>query len=124
MSLLSCHLSLPRSGHLNQVYHIFGYLKCSSRRRLFFDPDPPSISKDRFQKFDWLDFYKGVEEDIPIDVPEPKGNAVETHCFVDASHTSENLQRRSQTRILIFINKAPIIFYSKRHHQRHRGWRR
>jgi len=36
VSLLSCHLSLPRSGHLSQVYHIFGYLKYSSRRRLFF----------------------------------------------------------------------------------------
>ena len=47
-------------------------------------------------------------------MPEPRGKAVETHCFVDASRASEELQRRSQTGILIFINKAPIIFYSKR----------
>jgi len=114
VSLLSCHLSLPRSGHLNQVYHIFGYLKHSSRRRLFFDPDPPCISRDRFHNFDWVDFYNDAKEDIPIDMPEPRGIAVETHCFVDASHASERLQRRSQTGILIFINKAPIIFYSKR----------
>ena len=113
MSLLSCHLSLPISSHLNKVYHLFGYLKCSSRRRLFFDPDPPSISKDRFQKFDWLDFYKAVKVDIPIDMSEPRGNAVETHCFVDVSHASEKLQRRCHTGILIFINKAPIIFTRK-----------
>lgn len=26
-SLLSSHLAMPRAGHLNQVYRIFGYLK-------------------------------------------------------------------------------------------------
>ena len=29
VSLLSTHLALPRTGHLQQVYHIFGYLKQS-----------------------------------------------------------------------------------------------
>jgi hypothetical protein len=27
ISLLSSHLALPREGHLEQVYHIFAYLK-------------------------------------------------------------------------------------------------
>ena len=31
VALLSSHLALPREGHLQQVYHIFGYLKKSSR---------------------------------------------------------------------------------------------
>ena len=70
VSLLSSHLCLPRIGHLEQVFHIFGYLKESPRRRLYFDPDHPNISEDRFRKFDWEDFYKGVKEDIPSDVPE------------------------------------------------------
>jgi hypothetical protein len=37
-----------------------------------------------------------------------------THCFVDASHGSDLMTRRSQTGILIFCNKAPIIWHSKR----------
>jgi len=45
VSLLSSHLALPREGHLAQVYHIFGYLKSSPRRRLFFDPTDPIISE-------------------------------------------------------------------------------
>jgi len=114
VALLSSHLALPRSGHLQQVYHIFGYLKESPRKRIYFDPDHPMISEDRFQKFDWVDFYRDAKEDIPADMPEPRGNAVSTHCFVDASHGSEKTTRRSQSGILIFINKAPIIFYSKR----------
>ena len=30
-----------------------------------FDPDYPQISPNRFKKYDWFDFYKGVEEAIP-----------------------------------------------------------
>ena len=48
--LLSSHLALPRIGHLQQVYHIFGYLKASPRRRLYFDPGYPWISEDTFEQ--------------------------------------------------------------------------
>ena len=48
VSLLSSYLAIPRVGHLEQVYRIFGYLKHSPRRRLFMDPDHPNISESRF----------------------------------------------------------------------------
>ena len=51
---------------------------------------------------------------IPTDAPKPHGNVVSTHCFVDADHAGNHITRRSQTGILIFINRAPIIWYSKR----------
>ena len=34
--------------------------------------------------------------------------------FVDASHGQNKAHRRSQTGILIFLNKAPVHWYSKR----------
>ena len=37
-----------------------------------------------------------------------------THCFVDADHASNTVTRRLQTGILIFLNRAPIVWYSKR----------
>ena len=77
VALLSNHLALPRTGHLQQVYHVFGYLKESPRRRLFFDPSHPNISEDRFQSFDWVDFYNGVTEEIPSDMTEPRGKGTE-----------------------------------------------
>jgi hypothetical protein len=55
-----------------------------------------------------------VSEAIPDNMPEPKGNPMSTHCFVDASHGSNRVTRRPQTGILIFCNKAPIIWHSKR----------
>ena len=39
---------------------------------------------------------------------------VSTHCFVDSDHAADKVTRPSQTGILIFVNRAPILWYSKR----------
>ena len=114
VSLLSSHLALPRVGHLNQVYRIFGYLKQYPKRKLAFDAQHPRISEKMFRKYEWCDFYRDAEEAIPEDMPKPRGNSMSTHCFVDASHGSDRATRRSQTGILIFCNRAPVMWHSKR----------
>ena len=113
-SLMSAHLALPRVGHLEALYRMFGYLKQHPKRKLGFDAQHPMINEKMFKKHNWNDFYRGVEEAIPRDMPKPRGNMMSTHCFVDASHGSDRATRRSQTGILIFCNKAPIIWHSKR----------
>lgn len=82
------------------------------RQQLFFDPDYPDISEDKFQQFDWIDFYQDAQEDIPLDMSEPRGNMVEIHCFINESHGLDKITQRLQTGILIFINKSPIMYYS------------
>ena len=114
VSMLSTHLALPREGHLKQVYHIFGYLKANPKKTIAFDPRHPVISEERFVKHDWYDFYRDAVEPVPGDLPKPRGNIVSTHCFVDADHAANRATRRSQTGMLIFVNRAPIIWYSKR----------
>ena len=47
-------------------------------------------------------------------MPEARGHDVIITCFVDTNHAGNVTDRRSQTGILIFINKAPIQWYSKR----------
>ena len=111
---MSSHLAFPRIGHLQAVYHIFGYLKQVPKRKLYFDPVSPLISEDRFHKFDWEDFYRNSKEAIPDDMPKPRGKIMTTHCFVDANHAADKVTRRSQTGILIFCNRAPILWFSKR----------
>ena len=113
-SLLSTHLAMPRIGHLNQVYRMFGYLKLYPKRKLAFDAQHPMISERMFRKHEWCDFYRDAKEAIPHDMPNPRGNSMSTHCFVDASHGSDRATRRSQTGILIFCNRAPILWHSKR----------
>jgi hypothetical protein len=114
VALLSTHLALPRQGHLEQVYHIFGDLKQSPRRRLYLDPDYPMISEERFTKYEWTDFYKYAEEAQPLNMPTPRGRHMSTHCFVNSDHAGDKVTRRSQTGVLIFWCRAPVLSYSKR----------
>ena len=43
-----------------------------------------------------------------------KEKRVKITCFVDADHGGDQVTRRSRTGILIYVNKAQIIWYSKR----------
>ena len=45
---------------------------------------------------------------------EPLGNVVNVRAYVDANHAGNLANRRSHTGILIYVNNAPIIWYSKR----------
>ena len=115
VSMVSTYLALPRTGHLEQVYHIFGYLKQNPSRQLAFDPRHPDIDERRFVQHDWQEFYRYADEQRSPVEPPPRGKSVSTHCFVDADHAGNKLTRRSQTGILLFVNRAPIAWYSKRH---------
>ena len=48
VSMMSSHLALPREGHLEQVLHIFGYLKKYHNGTLVNDPSDPVIDEEKF----------------------------------------------------------------------------
>jgi len=113
-SLLSKHLALPREGHLEQALHMIGYLKSHKKLRLLFDPGCPTVKESWFSKYDWFDFYRDAKEAMPPNMPEARGHSISIAVFVDANHAGDKSDRRSQTGVLIFINKAPIHWYSKK----------
>ena len=51
---------------------------------------------------------------LPPDMPEPLGNSEVMSCFVDADHGGCTVTRCSHTGILIYLYRAPILWYSKR----------
>ena len=109
--MMLTHLALPRRGHLEQLYHMFGYLKANPKRKLNLDPQHPQVDKRSFQSYDWYDFYRDA---VPGDMSPPRGESVSTHCFVDLDHAGNTVTRRYQTGLLLFVNRAPIAWYSKR----------
>jgi hypothetical protein len=113
---LSQHQALPRRGHLEALYHIFAYLKKHENgARIVFDPKTPNIDERVFNvNAHWQDFYGDVGEGLPPNTPEPKGKCVSISCFVDANHAGNVITRRSHTGILIYVQNAPIIWFSKR----------
>jgi len=114
VALLAQYLAAPRVGHLDQAFHIFAYLKAHSRSRIVLDPTEPHIDEQSFLIADWSEFYRDAKEPIPSNAPEPRGNRVIISCFVDADHAGNLVTRRSHTGVLIFCNRAPIIWFSKK----------
>ena len=96
------------------MYHIFAYLKKYDRSRLVFDPERPNVDENAFQVCDWVDYYPDAEDTIPPNAPEPLGKSIVMSCFVDADHAGCKETRRSHTGVIIYVNKAPILWYSKR----------
>ena len=57
VAMLSRYLTPPRRGHLDQVFHVFAYLKRYNKSALVFDNTVPIFEPSRFTKADWEQFY-------------------------------------------------------------------
>ena len=123
-ALLSQYMASPRDGHLQQALNIFKYIKHNvTTGWLIFDPLDYEINwvpirsdelhpKERAQVM--KDLYPDAEDPLPNNMPEPRGKHVSINVFVDSDHAGNVVTRRSHTGIMIFLNMAPIQWYSKK----------
>jgi hypothetical protein len=65
-------------------------------------------------KCDWKSFYGEAREDIPPNAPTPCGKDADLQIFVDSDHAGDKQTRRSRTGFIIFLNMAPIVWFSKK----------
>ena len=79
-----------------------------------FESSKPFVDERWFKKYDWHDFYRDAKEAITPNMPEARGLEVTISAFVDANLAGNLKDRRSQTGVLIFLNKAPILWFSKK----------
>ena len=120
LSMLSAYQASPRQGHLEQVHHIFAYLKHKPKLTLYFDPTIPPIDPQWFAAGDSVEIfreqYRDAKEELPPEhiTPISLGCPVSITAYVDASHAANKVTRRSHTGFIIFLNRAPIMWYSKR----------
>jgi hypothetical protein len=83
VSKLASHIALLREGHMDAVYHIFGWLKHKHGSPMVFDPTYPQINMSSVKECDWKEFYGDIQEPIPGDAPPPLGCEVNLCLFVD-----------------------------------------
>ena len=116
VSMMSTQLALPREGHLEAVLHIFAYLKNHHNTEMVFDHSDPMIDFASFQEKDWSTsvFGNTLQEIIPSNMPEPRGQGVTTRCFVDADHASDTVTRKSRTGFIVYMNMSPVFWFSKK----------
>jgi hypothetical protein len=114
VSMLSTYLFFPREGHLEDVLHVFTYLGIHQNSRVMFDPTHPAVDMGTFIKTDWKSMYGDVKKMILSGDPVPRGKRVYFCFFVDSDHAGEKFTRRSRNGFVIYLNMAPIVWFSKR----------
>ena len=117
VACLSRCLVQPRTGYLVQALHVFKYLDIHNDNEIAFDPayhniDDPTAVDRRVSEMKAL--YPDAIEDMPPNAPPPRDNPVEINYFLDSDHASDRITRCYQTRIILYCNSAPIIWYSKK----------
>ena len=118
-SMFSLKLVMPRQGHLEELLHIFAYLRKHMNTEMVFDPSVLDIYKNFFQlqDYSYLIYSSPVEtleEPFPPILQNPLGNSFTIRTFVDSYHAGKTLTRRSRTGFIIFLNIAPIYWYTKK----------
>ena len=115
--MMSSHLVLPREGHLEQVLHLFTYLKCHHNAEMVFDPSDPVIDESQFEHCDWMSsefgHIDGQEAMLPK-MPEPCGQGFIMSAKVDADHASDTVMYQLHTGFLVYLNSAPVYWWSKK----------
>jgi hypothetical protein len=116
IALLSQYQASPRQGHMEQLLRIFGFMKKNPKLTIYFNPELPNYDFGQFSdnRNEFLELYRDAKEDLPHNLPKPRGVPVVTTAFVDASHAANKKTRKSHTGFLICVNRAPIVWYSKR----------
>ena len=114
---MSSHLALPRVGHLQHLLQTFAYLKKYHNTEMVFDPSDPVVDESNFERRDWTSSEFGhVEgkEELPPNMPEPRGLGFVMRGKVDADHAGDTVTRRSRTGFLVFLNCSLIYWTSKK----------
>jgi hypothetical protein len=59
--------------------------------------------------------YGEVKELVPSDAHVPRGKEVNLRLFVDSDHAGGQFTRCSRNGFSIYLNMAPMVWFSKRH---------
>lgn len=117
VSVMSSFMAMPREEHLEQVLHIFAYLRKYHNAEMVFDPSVPQIDELKYQVKDWTSSEFGHiqgQEELPANMPEPRGTGFVIRAKVDADHASDSVTRRSRTGFLVYINMGLVCWHSKK----------
>ena len=83
---------------------------------MVFDPSDIEIDESKFVKQDWSSSVYGTDlkEELPSNIPEARGQGFTMTAYVDSDHVGDVITRCSGTGFLVFLNNAPIHWYSKK----------
>jgi hypothetical protein len=105
----------PRVGHLERVKRICGYLRKFPDAALRFHVRIPTALHDEPRANDWeYAVYGCVTEELPTDMPVPRGHAVCMTTFVDANLNHDLTTGRAAMGVIHLLNQTPVEWFCKR----------
>jgi hypothetical protein len=106
--------SSPKTGHLQRLKRICGCLKKCPEGAIRFRTEIPDHSHLEHTTHDWTHSVHGEsEEEIPSDMPVPRGKSVRTSAFEDANLMQDLTTGRSVTGVLHLVNSTPADWFCK-----------
>jgi hypothetical protein len=103
----------PRIGHLERE-HISGFLRKYPDGAIRFRTDIPDYLALDHVKYDWeYSVYGNSHEELPTNMPPPRGKPVQTTTFEVANLLHDLTTGRSCTGILHLVNQTPVEWFSK-----------
>ena len=106
----------PRVGHLERLKRMYGYLRKRPDAAIRFRTGIPNHERAAMPDvYDWSQsVYGALAEDLPSDMPIPKGKAVRITTYEDANLMHCLLTGRSCTGVIHLLNQTPIYWFSKK----------
>ena len=109
VSMMALMMAMPRTGHLNQLFHMFAYLKQRHNSEMVFDQTIPNIDKDLFLREDWRHTpYAHAKENIPPKAPDTRGLGFVILTYVDSDNAGDTITCRSRTGFIVYLNQGAI----------------
>ena len=116
VATMSSYRVAPRIGHLERLKRVYGYLKRNPSGAIRFRtriPNHESVVTP--VEYDWSSsIYGNVKEELPPDMPTPRGKAMRTSTYQDANLYHDLVTGRAMSGIIHFVNQTPIISYCKK----------
>ena len=113
---LSSFRVAPREGHMERAKRVCGYLRKHPDGALRFRTlIPDHEARYTTPDVSWMQtVYGNVIEELPHNMPTPKGKMVRTTTYVDANLMHCLVTGRSLTGIIHLINQTPVDWFSKK----------
>ena len=87
--MMSSFVVMSHEGHLQQLYHLFAFLKLHHNARLVLDPTYPGINESQFEKRDWKEFHGEMKEAVLPNIPRALGLDMLIRAFVVADYAGD-----------------------------------
>ena len=113
---LSSFRVAPRVGHLERLKRMYGFLRRRPDAAIRFRTGIPNHERANIpDQFDWTQsVYGKLTEELPSDMPIPRGKPVRITTYEDANLMHCLLTGRSCTGIIHMLNQTPIFWFSKK----------